>query len=105
MARLRELRERYQREKPAIADLEAKGAEFATLGEVVLLRRLADDLRRERERQALTQDQLAERLSMSSESLAGLETGVVGRVTFGALSRMAHALGKQIACSLVEKVV
>ena len=105
MARLRELRERYQREKPSIADLEAKGAEFATLGEVVLLRRLADDLRRERERQALTQDQLAERLSMSPESLAGLETGVVGKVTFGALSRMAHALGKQIACSLVEKVV
>ena len=32
VARLRELRERYQREKPSIADLEAQGAEFATIG-------------------------------------------------------------------------
>lgn len=103
VARLRELRERYQREKPSIADLEAKGAEFATLGEVVLLRCLADELRRERERQALPQQQLAERLNMSSEALAGLEAGVVGQLTFGALYRVAHALGKQIACSLVEK--
>jgi ribosome-binding protein aMBF1 (putative translation factor) len=103
-ARLRELRERYQREKPSIADLEARGAEFATLGEVVLLRCLADELRQERERQGLTREQLAERLHMSPETLAGLEAGTVGKLTLGALSRIAHALGKQIACSLVEKV-
>lgn len=104
VARLRELRERYQREKPSIADLEAKGAEFATLGEVVLLRCLADELRRERERQGLTREQLAGRLNLSPESLAGIESGTVGRLTLGVLSRIAHALGKQIAYSLVEKV-
>ncbi len=104
VARLRALRERYQREKPSIADLEAKGAEFATLGEIVLLRCLANELRQERERQALTREQLAGRLNMSPEALAGLEAGAVGKLTFGALSRVAHALGKQIACSLVEKV-
>jgi DNA-binding XRE family transcriptional regulator len=104
LARLREMRERYQREKPSIADLEAQGAEFATLGEVVLLRCLADELRQERERQKLTREQLAERLTMSSEALAALEAGTVGKLTLGALSRVAHALGKQIACSLVEKV-
>jgi ribosome-binding protein aMBF1 (putative translation factor) len=104
LARLRELRERYQREKPSIAELEAQGAEFATLGEVILLRCLADELRQERERQGLTQDQLAERLNMTPEALAGLEAGTVGKLTLGVLSRVAHALGKQIACSLVEKV-
>ena len=104
VARLRELRERYQREKPSIADLEAQGAEFATMGEVVLLRCLADELRQERERQGLTREQLAGRLNMSPEALAGLEAGTVGTLTLGVLSRVAHALGKQIACSLVEKV-
>ena len=103
-ARLRELRERYQREKPSIADLEAKGAEFATLGEVVLLRCVADELRQERERQGLTREQLAERLDLSPETLAGVEAGAFGKLTLGMLSRIAHALGKQIAYSLVEKV-
>jgi ribosome-binding protein aMBF1 (putative translation factor) len=104
VARLRELRERYQREKPSIADLEAHGAEFTTLGEVVLLRCLADELRQERERQGLTQQLLAERLSMSPEALAAVEAGTVGKLTLGVLSRIAHALGKQIAYALVEKV-
>jgi len=104
VARLRELRERYQREKPSIADLEAQGAEFVTLGEVILLRCLADELRQERERQGLTREQLAERLNMSPEALTSIEAGTVGKLTLGLLSRVAHALGKQIAYSLVEKV-
>lgn len=104
LARLREVRERYQREKPSIADLEAQGAEFTTLGEVLLLRGLAADLRQERERQGLTQHQLAERLNLSPETLADIETGTVGMLTLGVLSRIAHALGKQIAYSLIEKV-
>lgn len=104
VARLRDLRDRYQREKPSIADLEARGAEFATLGEVVLLRCLADELRQERERQGLTRERLAERLHLSPESLAAVEAGTVAKLTLGMLSRMAHALGKQISYSLVEKV-
>jgi ribosome-binding protein aMBF1 (putative translation factor) len=103
-ARLRALRERYQREKPSIAALEAQGAEFATLGEVILLRCLADELRQERERQGLTRERLAERLQVSTEAVADVEAGTVGKLTLGMLSRIAHALGKQIACSLVEKV-
>jgi DNA-binding XRE family transcriptional regulator len=104
VARLRELRERYQREKPSIADLEAAGAEFSTLGEVILLRRLADELRQERERQGIPRERLAERLRLTSETLVSIEAGTVGKMTLGTLARIAHALGKQIACSLVEKV-
>ena len=104
VARLLELRERYQREKPSIADLEAQGAEFVTLGEVVLLRCLADELRQERERQGLTRERLAERLHLSTEALADVEAGAVGTLTLGVLAKIAHALGKRIACSLVEKV-
>lgn len=104
MERLRELRERYQRDKPSIADLEAQGAEFATMGEVILLRCLADELRKERERQRLTVEELSLRLNMSPETLAAHEAGIVGTMTLGVLSRIAHALGKQISYSLVEKV-
>ncbi len=73
------------------------GAEFTTLGEVILLRCLANDLRQERERQGLTREQLAGRLNTSPEALAEIEAGTVGTVTLGVLSRIAHALGKQIA--------
>ena len=104
LARLREVRERYQREKPSISGLEAQGAEFTTLGEVILLRCLADDLRQERVRQGLTEKELAERLDLTPEALAGIEAGTVGMLTLGILSRIAHALGKQIAYSLIEKV-
>jgi ribosome-binding protein aMBF1 (putative translation factor) len=104
VTRLRELRERYQREKPSIAELEANGAEFTTLGEVLLLRRLADELRQERERQGMPRERLAERLHLSSEALAVIEAGTVGKLSLGMLSRIAHALGKEIAYSLVERV-
>lgn len=103
VARLREVRERYQREKPSVADSEARGAEFATLGEVVFLRCLADDSKRERERQRLTGEQLAARLGMSPEAFAEIEAGTVGKPTLGVLSRVANAFGKRVACSIVEK--
>lgn len=61
-------------------------------------------LRQERERQGLTQKQLADRLNLSPEALADIEAGTVGTLTLGILSRIAHALGKQIAYSLIEKV-
>ncbi len=101
-ARLKGLRESYQRDKPSIADLQARGATFASLGEVVLLRRLADDLRRERELQGLTLERLAERLHCETGWLASIESGRVGVLTFGGLCRIAEALGKRIACAHVE---
>jgi len=104
LARLRQEREQYQRDQPSIADLEAKGAEFATMGEVILLRQLANELRQERECQQLSVQQLAARLNMTPEALATVEAGTVGKLTLGILSRIAHALGKQISYSLVEKV-
>ena len=73
------------------------------MGEVILLRCMADELRQERERQRLTVEQLAVRLNMSPERRRH-RGGTVGKLTLGLLFRIAHALGKQISCSLVEKV-
>jgi transcriptional regulator with XRE-family HTH domain len=61
-------------------------------------------LRKERERQGLSRERLAERLHLSVEALASVEAGTVGKLTLGMLSRIAHSLGKQITYSLVEKV-
>lgn len=103
-ARLKALRERYQREKPSIADLKAQGAEFATMGEVILLRCLADELKQERERQGLSLDQLAERLELAPATLASIEAGKVAHLRLGILGQIASALGRNISWNLVEKV-
>lgn len=102
-ARLRALREQYQAEKPSIADLEARGATFTTMGEFLMVRGLAHELKRERERQGLTLAQLAERTGMDAATLGRIEAGTAGNPTLGTLSRIAHALGKDISCRLVER--
>ena len=43
-------------------------------------------------------------LHLSPETLAGIEANTVGKLTLGILFRIAHSLGKQIACSLSETV-
>jgi DNA-binding phage protein len=102
-ARLRALREHYQREKPSIASLEAQGAAFTTMGEFMLTRGIAHELKLERERQGLTLAQLAERTGMDAATLSRIETRTAGNPTIGTLSRIAHALGKDISCRLVER--
>ncbi len=101
-ARLRNLREVYQRGKPSIEDLLSNGARFASLGEVVVLRQLADDLRRERESKGITLERLAEQVPCETNWLASIESGQVGELTFGGLCRIAQALGKRIAWKLEE---
>jgi ribosome-binding protein aMBF1 (putative translation factor) len=103
LARLKALREQYQREKPSIADLEARGAEFTTLGEVILLRCLAAELKAERERQGLTPEQLAAKLNMDPATLASIEAGLVSKLRLGILCQIASGLGKSVSCVLVEK--
>ncbi len=102
--RLRELRERYQREKPSIADLKANGAEFASMGEVILLRCLAHELKQERERQGITLERVAERIHLTPEVVVEIESGIVAQLNFGRLLQLADILGKRIMISLAEKV-
>ncbi|MBY0229609.1 MAG: helix-turn-helix transcriptional regulator [Gemmataceae bacterium] len=102
VARLKALREQYQREKPSIADLEAQGATFTTMGEFMMMRGIAHELKQERERQGLTLAQMAERTGMDAATLSRIETRTAGNPTVGTLSRIARALGKDISCRLVE---
>lgn len=103
LARLKAIRERYQREKPSLADLHSAGAEFAPVGEVILLRCLAHELKEERERQKIPLEQLAVSIDMEPGFLEEVEAGSVRVLRLGVLCQIAHALGKNILCTLVER--
>jgi transcriptional regulator with XRE-family HTH domain len=103
LAELRAARERYQREKPTMKDLAAKGGVFVPMGALMALHQLAVDLRREREKQALTLGQLAERTGIDEPALSRIETGKNPNPTVATLARIAGALGKVITFRLEDK--
>lgn len=94
------VREEYQRLRPSRAQLEAEGATFQPLSEVVELQELLRALRAERERQQLTLADVAARTGMSEPALSRLETGRAGNPTIQTLQRIAAALGRRVQCSL-----
>jgi DNA-binding Xre family transcriptional regulator len=103
-ARLRAVREQFQREKPTLEQLEAESGEAAvTLGEYLELRQLMHLLRRERERQGLTLAQLAERTGIDQAALSRLETGRQANTTLDTVHRIAAALGKRVVCALRDQ--
>jgi ribosome-binding protein aMBF1 (putative translation factor) len=103
-AKLRAVRERYQREKPTPEQLLAEGGhqDFVPMGELMLLHYLATTLRRERERQGLTLAQLSERSGIDQAALSRLENGRNENPTVDTLYRVAAALGKVILCTVAD---
>ena len=90
-ARLRAVREQFQREKPGPEDA---AAALVPLGEVLELHRVAAELRKERERQGVTLADLATRTGIDQATLSKLETGRNGNPTLATLARVARSLGK-----------
>ncbi|HET6574138.1 MAG TPA: helix-turn-helix transcriptional regulator [Fimbriiglobus sp.] len=102
LAELRAVRERYQREKPSPEQaLAASGqTDFLPLGEVVLLRQIATELKRERERKGMTLAELSSRCGIDQAALSRLENGKVDNPTIDTLYRVAAALDKVVCCVL-----
>jgi DNA-binding XRE family transcriptional regulator len=103
-ARLKAVRERFQREKPTPKELAASG-EFnppIRQGEYWELMQAAAALKRAREAAGITLRELAERVSMDTGALSRLENGVNGNPTFDTLFRYANSLGKQIVVQVVD---
>lgn len=101
--RIDALRERFQRERPAMDDLVDSG-EFGTpipQGEHWDLIEMLVALRSERDRRGLSRDEVATRMGVEPELLSLLETGK-SEPTLGILSQYATALGKQIVISLAD---
>lgn len=100
-AELKAFREEVQRTKPGIDDPQFESP-MLPLGEVLMLHRLAQDLKRERERQNLTLAQVAELTEIDESALSRLETGRSANPTVQTLARVAAALGKRIDYTLCD---
>lgn len=101
-ARIKEIRDRFQRERPTLEDLIASGEYNAPIpqGAYLELRRLMYLLRKERERQGLSLADVADRSDIDKAALSRLETGQQINPTIDTLWRYAHALGKDLAWAI-----
>ena len=100
-AELKAFREEIQRSKPGIDDPQFESP-MQPLGEVLMMHRLAQDLKRERERQNLTLAQVSELTEIDEAALSRLETGRSANPTVQTLARVAAALGKRIDYTLCD---
>jgi DNA-binding XRE family transcriptional regulator len=103
-ARLKAVRERFQREKPTPKELAASG-EFnppIRQGEYWELMQAAAALKQAREAAGMTLRELAEKMSMDTGALSRLENGVNGNPTIDTLFRYANSLGKQIIVQVID---
>jgi hypothetical protein len=104
LAKLQEVRERFQRERPTLEQvLKATGqTEAMTLGEYLQTKDLLRAIQRERERQNVTLAQLAERTGYDKAVLSRLFTGTQANTTLATVGRIANALGKVVVHSLQD---
>ncbi|MFI5460421.1 MAG: helix-turn-helix domain-containing protein [Isosphaerales bacterium] len=93
------LRESFDREYREIGTLATAG-DGTTMGDLVEFRAFIMSLRRERERQGLSLNDVAERAKIDKGALSRLENGQQLNPTINTLARYARALGTCLTCSL-----
>jgi len=100
--RLKEIRERFQRERPGLDELLASGdaTEAVSQGEYLDLRVMLAALKKHRERQGLSLADVAGRSGMDRAAISRLENGVYLNPTVDTLYRYAEAIGAEIGFSL-----
>jgi DNA-binding XRE family transcriptional regulator len=98
VARIKALRDKYQRERPGPRDC----GPTMPLGTYLALQQLLHTLKKDRERIGLSLSDLAERTGMDRAAISRLENGRQPNPTVATLSRYAAALGKSIAWSVAE---
>lgn len=101
-ARLRAVRERFQREKPTLEEVRAANGqtEAMTLGDYLQTQELLRALQQTRKRQNVTLAQLAARTGYDTAVLSRLFTGRQANTTFATVGRIANALGKTLVHAL-----
>lgn len=102
--RIRQIRERFQRERPTLEELVASGdcAPPVPQGAYRQLRVLMHALKTAREQQGLSLADVAERSGIDKAALSRLETGAQTNPTIDTLWRYAYALGKDLAWAVGE---
>ena len=103
-ARLKAVRERFQREKPTSEQLVASGEYNPPIrqGEYWELMQAAAALKQAREAAGMSLREVAEKMAIDPGALIRLENGVNDNPTIDTLFRYANSLGKQIVVQIVD---
>ena len=103
-ARLKAIRERFQKEKPSLEELVASGEYTPPIkqAEYWELMKTAAALKQAREEAGISLRQMAQRMSMDIAALSRLENGVNSNPTIETLFRYANSLGKNVLVQLVD---
>ena len=105
VARIKAIRERFQREKPTLEQLVASGEynEPLPMGEYLSIRLAVSALKQAREAAGLSLADVADRTGIDKSALSKIETGQHPNPTVSTLCRYAHALGMQWKWTLEEE--
>ncbi len=105
LARLKEVREKFQRERPSLDDLIASGEYDGPFrhGDVMALLVALATLKQERERRGLSLADVSERSGLDKGMLSRLENGKILNPTVSTLWRYAESLGMALTIT-AEKV-
>ena len=103
-ARLKQVREQFQQQRPSPDELAASGEynEPIPQGEYLFVRQVAVALRQAREAAGLSLADVEARSGIDKAALSRLETGQQINPTVNTLARYAHALGKKWAWTLTD---
>jgi len=103
-ARIRAIREKFQREKPSLKKLVESGdaPPPMPLGTYLEIQVLLHRLKKEREAAGLSLSDMAERTGMDRAAISRLENGHQSNPTIDTLARYAAALGKSIVWSVTD---
>ncbi len=104
LARIKAIREKFQRERPTHEELIASGewdGPFPT-GEYLEVKQALHELKKLRQEAGLSLDAVAERSGIDKAALSRMENGHHANPTFDTLYRYAQALGKQLVLRFVE---
>jgi DNA-binding XRE family transcriptional regulator len=106
-ARLKAIREKFQREKPSLKGLVESGdaPPPMPLGTYVQIQVLLHRLKQEREAAGLSLADVAERTGMDRAAISRLENGHQTNPTIDTLARYAAALGKRIVWAVEDQPI
>ncbi len=102
IARLRSIRDRFQKERPSLANLVATGDYTAPMpqSEYVMMLELAAELRRVRKDRRLSLADVAKRTGIDKAALSRIENGQNANPTIGTLETIARSLGGRLSFRL-----
>ena len=104
LARLRAIREKFQRQRPSLDELVASGEYTAPIPqpEYLMMLELAAELKRTRQARRLSLADVAKRSGIDKAALSRIESGQNANPTIGTLQTIARAFGVRLRFELAD---